>query len=354
MARVHLIIQGPILSYFTSRFPASQGPDQVTLDGRLAYDCNGLILRMAREFRSYFANIVLSTWDNEAIRHRQELEALGVKIIQTPVSQIAHLTNPFKQVIGVLRGIESLKRNDTDPDDICVKIRTDLWADLPMLLQHVTAVDEHFQGWRKTGQRGYIYTLDSAGPFFLNDMIVAARADDFEHFWQAANSATPKLAQPEIHQALSVEYAWKYRDQLNIPDAWFLDFYKWKAPWHRSDEHLKQGRLWTYLLQHCFCFMPNIAPEALTYRGLPYNRMSVQNRLARSFYYREWLLVQKHGNEAVQRLTDLLHWESQRPTQLRRIFDRSRYALRMLAVIYHKSWIATLHDRIAMAARIIR
>lgn len=329
MPRAHLIIQGPMLSHFSKDFPWMTGPDQVTQEHKQVYDCAPLVSRICEEYANTFSTIVLSTWDSAPLPKN----AKNLMVVQTPAAEVTHLANPFKQIVGVLKGYEALKSNLQGPDDIIVKTRTDLWIDLAKLLTHVVGVEQEYRGWEKVGQRGFIHALDSAGPFFFNDLVVAARAQDFFKFWNASGRGSSTITRSHIHEALGTDYAWRYREQLQIPRQWFLDYYKWKAPWHRSLTHLNNGKIWDYLLCHCFCWAPHEITSSIVWRGVAWDDIPAKHRLSKSFSFDQWGLVQKHHNKAVSRLTDRNHWEIQRSIKLRQLPAACFRALRILMLV---------------------
>src|SRR5262245_41675703 len=122
--RSHLLIQGPMTSFFTKYCRPQPGPDSVTVDGKPAFDANRNVIRLAETYGHRFDSIVLATWDDQPLASAERLESLGVIIERTSSQSVSHLANHFKQVVGVLDGARAIP--NLAAGDRITKTRTDL------------------------------------------------------------------------------------------------------------------------------------------------------------------------------------------------------------------------------------
>ena len=339
----HLIIQGPVYAGFSKDYLPYDGPEIVTLNGKKSFDCHRAILENARRYREHFDTIVLSIWDDAELKNRRELEDLGVRIVTSPANSVAHLPNYYKQVVGVLAGHAALDR--PADDDHVLKTRTDLEFDLLAFRRHADRIDEQSPDWQAVGQLGFIHAPHSLGPYYISDMFLYARSADFHRIWSAARSESRRVSPISIHWVLPMEYAWHYREQLKIPREYFVNLVRWHSPWRRSTKHLRQGRLWRYLLKHCFSFAPPMLPEEFVWRGRPTTQMMRLKRKKRIHFFEEWEVL-RADEDAVARMCDLTYFETSRPRRIRSIATAWLLSQRVWCEIHGYSSAARLLRRL--------
>lgn len=297
----------------------------------MAYDSIRNITRIAETNRERFDTIVVSTWDSEELPNRTHLESLGVVVCQGPSQSVAGLPNHLKQVAGVLAGVQAI--GPLDPADRITKTRTDTWFDLGALVDHVERADQTYPSWREVGQLGFIHCGNSRGPFYLEDMFVSARAQDFTRFWEASAHDRRGFAGGGIHESLPLEYAWSNRQHLHISKDMFWDFYRWVAPWHTSVKRLLVANgLWRHLMLHSFCLAPEMAETEFIWRGGPSSHFTNRRRMKRYQFFEQWELL-REDEGALGMLTDLEYFERRRPTGVRDFLGRARRAMRVGRVL---------------------
>lgn len=316
--RKYLIIQGPLHSRYTNRRPDEHALDVLNLDGTPVYDCHNNIAAIVRTFGPLFDAVVISTWDDVELEPRPEFSAANVKLLRLPAKEVQHLRTYNRQVAGVLQGQAAIE--GLHDADLVVKTRTDLFFDLSTLVEHARRANEQYSGWLQAGQLGFIHAPQSQGPYHLGDMFVVAHSADFRRFWEASLPERRSISTPSIHETLPIEYAWQNQARLGIDRKWFYDLFKWYSPWHRSDRHLRNAKLWRYLMQHCFCLAPDIPAESFLWRGMHDVHQSSRKRLKRTHFFDEWQLMVENP-DAIVRIIDHSYFEKSRPVDLRSMFS---------------------------------
>lgn len=329
--KTHLVIQGPMHSYFTDACPPNQAPDTVLVQGRPVYVCRNNVLETVRTYGAAFDTLTLCTWDNEPLDGVAQLEAEGVRVVALSAASVAALPNSLKQVVGVTGAIDGIP--GLMPEDRILKTRNDIQLDLRQVLAHAEHCDATHPQWRDAGQSGLIHAPHSLGPFNLGDMVVTARADDFRRFWEASLPDGRGVVRRSagIHETLPTEYLWKERERLRLSVRDFTEYCRWLSPWVSLGERLKSQRMWWRMLLRCFCLMPALPPEQFAWRGLPSVYQASQGRLQRYQMFEEWRTLAQYPDRGNQ-LTDVTY-----------LLGKEAASLRARAMFARACWLTRLH-----------
>lgn len=288
--RVSVIIQGPLLS------TGNSGDGTFVKD----FDCVSNIRRMMDESRSLVDTFILSTWRESQL----DIAVQGLEILELddPGQRKTYFSkypnNDLRQAYGCYEGIK-FALSISQPDYV-LKVRTDMYVDIPALVAHMRAVDSLTDSYQGAGQEGFLYfpNMISWSPYSVGDFYVGGHACDMLRFFDAQvqlSCHSLVYAYPWVHADLMLRHAYQnLRGKLGIPEAFFfpnitpslrLDLYPppWRFRYHPSVLHL-----WGEMLTKSISLFSRDINARMEWRGHTFRASSHSS----GEFYEEWLEAQ--------------------------------------------------------------
>ena len=137
--------------------------------------------------------IILSTWDNENKEILNQIENIGVKIIQSrkPDNPLSAWQNIDLQIISTKAGLKFALKNNAE---YCLKTRTDQRFYRSDLIDYFFKFQEIFPLNAKTNQNQRLISSSFATPKYrvygLTDMMMFGEINDLFNYWNVENYST--------------------------------------------------------------------------------------------------------------------------------------------------------------------
>ena len=222
--KIGLVIQGPLLSIGRAGNNLHKSPGLLIKEGGVVeYDCRQNIQKIIDEFGSLFDEIIVSTWDKEV---RPTDGWKGAKLISVPdpggIKQTNSYkdNNKFRQFLSTLNGLKELEKSKID---VAVKIRTDQYLDLKLLLDSYHDKVENHPNPMAIG-----VTIAHPTTFLLHDLYFIADLQALKRFCEAILSYARFEFISSVHREMMLKHAYKeYKDKINVSDS---DYFPMNPP----------------------------------------------------------------------------------------------------------------------------
>lgn len=277
------------------------------------YDYRKNIGRIIEDFGALFNGIVISTWkgtgfseypwgpnvhylESEDVRNHKDVE-LG-------------LGNRRRQVYSTYYGLRYVKeRLDSE---YVVKIRSDLYADLKSIVEHIRETDRAYDAYVSFGQKGFLYFLGffRNNPYVVNDFIVGGRLSDMEKFFEASRYYEYNL----------FRYNNSFSEGDMVQKYMYYSLKKYlKRPAYRFFPYLKKHAtsricykmpmdvltMWGEVLTHSFCFFPHTVSKSILWKDTSWYEKALRGS-PWAGYYEDWISYRNDVKTLlVEKLADL-------------------------------------------------
>jgi hypothetical protein len=281
-----IVIQGPLIT------SGNSGSGDFVSD----FNCLENIKQIVSSTRPYARGFIVATWISEIPVQFEEdviflqLDDPGRKVI---LGQ-EFTSNEYRQAIGSLQGTK--KAIELFDAKYVIKVRTDQFVDLPIMIEHIIKVDKSYTAYKKVGQAGFLYfpNMLSWSPYSVGDFFIGGHAIDVLKFFESQvefSSHTFGYDFSWFHSDIILRHAYRnLRNHLQLPTELYfpnitpslrlhLLHYKYPIKFHPGTL-----ALWSLLLQQSVSFFPKSISETMYWRG---SKMNFEKH-AMGEFYEEW------------------------------------------------------------------
>ncbi len=286
---VVVIIQGPIIT------SGNSGSGVYVKE----LDCTQNIRHLISSSKHLVRGFILSTWQSEIpiILDHNVIVLRSTDPGPQPVIGFNSLSNDFRQSFGCITAI--IKAIEVYNPVYILKIRTDQFLDLPMMIEHMIAVDARSDIYTSVGQSGYLFfpNMLSWSPFSVGDFYIGGHAKDVQLFFEAQiklSNHTFGYDFSWLHSDLMLRHAYyNLKKSFSLPEFFYFPnitpSFRLQNLLHRYPikYHSAVLTLWCFLLQKSVTFFPRSTHENMLWRG---SKMDSQQHSMGEFF-EEWELA---------------------------------------------------------------
>lgn len=297
MARIHLLIQGPMVSYGVNGDRELSG-----------HNCIHGIINLIEKYDNSFETIIVSTWDsliNKSILKKFKIDNNPkVKIILSSSPKAIkrpgewRINNKRLQFEGILNGLNFLLDQGFNPNDYVIKIRSDQSLDLSALIHFI---ENDIQADRVYVPH-FVRMLKGKLMNFIPDFYFVSTLDRLHEF------SLSQILDIEFVSSLHQEIVYKYfyfikPSEINNPSLYIRD---WKI-------YKDQINIMKTMYFKIFFPLPESVMTSIVWRGKKYDYSSNGNkeRYLFSDYLEgnsiEDLEVLLESERRLNKLTKLIH-----------------------------------------------
>lgn len=281
-----IVIQGPIIS------SGNTGSGNHIKE----FNCVENIKKLISTSRHLVKGYVVSTWKS-SIPFQLDDDIIVLNLDDPgPNSIIGNdmPSNELRQSFGCLSGINKAIE-EFNPTYI-LKIRTDQFIDLTLLINHILSVDNQIDSYKKVGQSGFLYfpNMLSWSPYSVGDFFIGGHSGDMQSFFNAQVEMSKHTFGYDfswLHSDIILRHAFRnLKSMLQFPDEYYFPNITPSLRLHLLHQkfpikfHPEILTLWSIILQNSVSFFPKSISESLIWRG---SKMNFEKHTMGEFY-EEW------------------------------------------------------------------
>lgn len=281
-----IVIQGPLVS-------SGNSGNGIHIN---EFSCIENIHNLILSSRHLVKGYVISTWKSSIPLQVEEdiiilnLDDPGPK----PVIGYPYPSNEFRQSFGCLSAINKAIE-EFNPIYI-LKIRTDQFIDLPLMIDHIINVDKQIKNYQQIGQSGFLYfpNMLSWSPYSVGDFFIGGHARDMQAFFEAQielSNHTFGYDFSWLHSDIILRHAFRnLKSKLKLQDEFFVPNTAPSLRLHLLHNkypikfHIDVLKLWSLVLQQSVSFFPRSISENMIWRG---SKMNFEKHTMGEFF-EEW------------------------------------------------------------------